>query len=179
MKKSIVLSAAMLLLFSTIALAIPGHGRDGDRGPDMDMQVPLIRWWKMPKVATDLQITPDESKKLDSIYAATKNALIEIKADMEKKMLTLEMQISSDDLNPKACLKVFEEVQAIRTSMAIERFQFMLETREVLGNDRFQSLMKVHEQKRGQACFQKSPNRGNVKGHPPVRGCPGQRPAVD
>ncbi len=179
MKKSIVLTAVITLLFSATALANPGHGRNGERGPDLDMQVPLIRWWKMPKAAKDLQITPDESKKLDSLYTASKNALIEIKADMEKKMLALEMQVSADDLDQKACLKVFEEVQAIRTRMAVERFQFVLETRSILGNDRFRSLMKVHEQKRGQTFRRKGPQMDDGRGNPKLRGRPGKGPGLD
>lgn len=173
------------LLTVTICFLLTGTALAGPPGHDREMGMPLLRWWKMPAMAKQLSITPGESEKLDALYTATKKALIDQKAAIEKKMLSLEMLLSGETFDKKACLNAFEEVQALRTQLATERFQFVLNSREILGNDRFQQLMKIHDKKQGHYC-PRDRGAGHKADGPPrtgpygnKRGCPVTSPNAE
>lgn len=146
MKKIIMLFIVMGLLTSGTALA--GRGHDGDR----DFEGPKGSWWKIPAAAETLKITKEEADKLDALYVETQKKQIELKADLEKKRLMLDMALEADTLDRKACLKLFDETQAIRNKISGERFAFFLKTRELLGKDRFKTLTAFRNDLRTGPC---------------------------
>ncbi len=174
--KIAILTATICFLIFGTALARPGHH-------DKGMGMPLLRWWKIPALAEKLAITPAESKKLDSLYTETKKALIDQKAAIEKKMLSLEMLLSADTFNKKDCLQIFEEIQSLRTRLATDRFQFVLNSRDILGNERFQQLMKIHDKKQGHYCPRvpdgKADRSSGAHSYGKGKGCPRAHSAAE
>lgn len=150
MKKTIFIFTMALVIgvISNTGIAFQGAGNPvQDKG---QMQVPLHRWWKLPKASELLNITQEETKKLDDLYQKVKEQLIDSQALLQKKMLKLEMQFDSDSFDPKQCLKSFHEAQTARTKLAMDKFEFALKTRELLGKDRFEELLNTFKQFRRQ-----------------------------
>ncbi|MCK5099111.1 MAG: hypothetical protein KAR45_13470 [Desulfobacteraceae bacterium] len=118
-----------------------GHGHGNQQ-----MQVPLHRWWKLPIASEQLNITPEETKKLDVLYQKIKEQLIDSGALLQKNMLKLEMQFDSDPFDQNNCLKSFKDAQAARTKLAMDKFEFALKTRALLGKERFEELLNTFKQ---------------------------------
>jgi Spy/CpxP family protein refolding chaperone len=161
--KKIFFIVTMVLLIGTASLGIAfqGHKSGGHNYGNKQMQVPLHRWWKLPQASELLNITPEETKKLDGLYQNIKEKLIDSGAQLQKDMLKLEMQFDSDAFDQKKCMQIFKEVQTTRTKLALEKFEFALKTREILGKERFDKLLntfkkfKRHGAKKGKQQRQK------------------------
>ena len=136
---AIVIGTISSTAFAFQRAAIHGHG-------DKQMQVPLHRWWKFPRASEQLNITPEETNKLDALYQKTKEQLIDSGALLQKTMLKLEMQFDSDTFDRNNCLKSFKEAQAARTKLAMDKFEFALKIRELLGKERFEELLNTFKQ---------------------------------
>lgn len=116
-------------------------------GPDMPMGK-MGKWWHRPEVAQALSITDEEKKSLDDAYLNSARKLIDLKADTEKQMLELESLLAQEGSAPEALMKQFEQVQASRTQLASEHFRFLLESRKILGMERFTQLQDQFKQAR-------------------------------
>ena len=148
MKKTLFIftMAIVIGVVSTVGIAFQGQG--GPSHGDAQMQIPLHRWWKHPKATEQFNITPGETKKLDTLYQKVKEQLIDSQALLQKNMLKLEMQFTSDTFDQSQCLKLFKEAQTTRTKLATEKFEFVLKTREILGKERFEELLQTFKQLR-------------------------------
>lgn len=133
---------------------VRGHG-------SKHMQIPLHRWWKLPVALQGLSITPEESKKLDDLYQKVKEKLIDSKASLQKSMLKLEMQFDSDNFDHDQCLKIFKEAQETRTELALDKFGFTLQTRKILGKERFDKLFRNFKQFKHRASKKNRQQPGN------------------
>ena len=60
------------------------------------------RWWRSPEFAKDLGLTDKEMQMMDDMFARNRNALIDIKSDIEKEQLKLEDILAKDPLNESA-----------------------------------------------------------------------------
>jgi len=151
MKKTVLIFTMALLIgtLSTTAMAFQGKGGLENSGKG-SMQVPIHRWWKFPKAAEKLNITPEETEKLDALYQKSKEQLIDSEALLKKNMLKLEMQFDSDPFDSAKCLKNFNDAQTARTKLAMEKFKFALQSREILGKERFEQLKNTFRQFRQQ-----------------------------
>ena len=94
----------------------------------------------LEEVAKKLGLTNDDQKKLDSLFVQNRRKLIDLRGNMEKERLELELILDEEDFNKTACLNQFKKVQDARTNLALERFGFLIEVRKLLGYERFQEL---------------------------------------
>ena len=146
MKKTLFIFT-MAIIIGTVSSTGIAFQRAASHGPDnRQMQVPLHRWWKFPKASEQLNITPEETKKLDALYQKTKEQMIDSGALLQKIMLKLEMEFDSDTFDPNNCLNSFKEAQDARTKLAMDKFEFAIKTRELLGKERFEELLNTFKQ---------------------------------
>jgi Spy/CpxP family protein refolding chaperone len=104
------------------------------------------RWWRSPELAKDLGLTDKEMQMMDDMFARNRNALIDIKSDIEKEQLKLEDILAKDPLNESAAKDQFRRVEKKREKIAFERFQFILDARKLLGPERFRILTEKFEE---------------------------------
>jgi len=77
-----------LLLGALIAADARGQGLDG-------------KWWKRPRIAQELAITPEQDAELEKIFARSKPKLIDLRADLEKKQFDYEQSMQADSTDRK------------------------------------------------------------------------------
>jgi len=119
-----------------------------DRGNPRDgiEDLPRGKWWKMPEVANELSISTDEQAKLDDLYYKHRNQMIDLKRDLKKEQIALEWFIEKEKLDESACMDQFQKVLNARNKLSMERYNFLIEVRKLLGYERFLQLRpKFHE----------------------------------
>jgi len=131
-----------------------GPGGHGHGGPKGDFHLPKGKWWRIPDIATKLNLTADEQTKLDEMFYEIKKNMIDTHSNIAKLRLNLEQLLEKDPLDESSCLENFEKIKAEKTKMGIERFKFLLEVRKLLGVDRFVQLKSsFHMFKKGKKRF--------------------------
>ena len=134
MKKTILMTVVVFFVLSGMSLA-----RD-PRPPKDRMSLPPMKWWNIPQVAEKLSLTKEEKQKLDTLYYDQRSRMIDLRSQAAKNRLELEKLFNTEPFDSVACLNSFKKSQEARNTIGLERFRFLLKVREMLGNERFQTL---------------------------------------
>lgn len=134
MKKIILMMVVFFFVLSGMCLArAPRAGKDR-------MALPPVKWWNMPEVAEKLSLTKEEKEKLDTLYYDQRSRMIDLRSQAAKNRLDLEKLFNTEPFDSQAVLGSFKKSQEARNTIGLERFKFLIKVREMLGNDRFQTL---------------------------------------
>jgi len=106
------------------------------------------RWWRSPEFTKDMGLTDREKQNLDDMYVKNRNALIDLRSDLEKERLKLEDMLDRESVNESAAKAQFKRVEEKRSKLASERFQFILDARKLLGPERFRILTDKFQEMR-------------------------------
>ncbi len=113
-----------------------------------DLVMPGGKWWRNPRVATQLQLTSEEQSSLDTLYIENKRRMIDLQNIVEKERFELEQILDNPDFNEKACVKHFKKLTNAKTDLEMNRLEFLIDVRTMLGFDRFQLLKLKYQQHR-------------------------------
>jgi Spy/CpxP family protein refolding chaperone len=134
MKKALVMTMVFFFVMSGISFArAPRTGKDR-------MSLPPVKWWNIPQVAEKLSLTKEEKERLDTMYYDQRSRMIDLRSQGAKNRLELEKLFNKEPFDSAACLESFKKAQEARNTIGLERFRFLLKVREILGNERFQTL---------------------------------------
>ena len=73
----------------------------------------------------------------------SRRKLIDLKRDVEKERFELETLLERQQLDEDAVKKQHKRLEKTRINLSDERFKLIMQSRKILGNERFQEL-KVH-----------------------------------
>ena len=122
-------------------LALSGVSMARDRSHSKEgIDLPRGKWWRMPKVAKELNISSDEQAKLDDLYFNNRNQMIDLKSNVKKEQLELERILEKKSFDESACMNQFQKVLKAQNRLSTERYNFLIEVRKLLGPERFQQL---------------------------------------
>lgn len=141
MKKATLLALVFVFTLSGFSMARdaycgskgPGHGKG-------NMGIPHGKWWKIPKVADKLALTPEEKEKLNRMHLEHRRKMIDLRSQVAKERLELEEILDSSIFTASTGMDRFKKLQEAHTILAMERFRFLAQVRELLGLERFQEL---------------------------------------
>jgi len=103
-------------------------------------EVPAGKWWYNSKIQQNLQLSKNEIKQLDKLFAGSRRKLIRHKSAVEQEQFELDQLLNEKDVNDAAVKKQFQKLEKARNKLANERLQFVVGVRNILGNERFQQL---------------------------------------
>ena len=105
------------------------------------------KWWNNSGVATELKLTDGERKILEEKYAESRRKMIDLKSEVEKERLELDLVLDKQDANNDQIGERFDKLENARKKLSKERFGMLIEIREILGVDRFQALKEMQRSK--------------------------------
>lgn len=106
------------------------------------------KWWKHPRVAQELNLTPDQSSEIEKIFVKSRPKLIDLRADLEKKQLALQVAMEDKTADRAAVEKKIEEVETARSSLQKTRAMMLLDMKQVLKPDQWEKLLSKQEERR-------------------------------
>jgi hypothetical protein len=131
-------------LLTVLWLLVPAITSTADAPPG--------KWWHLPRIVDNLQITDQEQQTLDRLFLENRREIIMLKGQLEIEQLELENLLDQDPMNEPAVMEQFRKLQEARSRLGLATFQFILQVRKTLGYERFQRLRQIHksmEKKRG------------------------------
>lgn len=124
-----------MLLFHMITLPDPGACQGVAKG----------KWWHDPHMSKQLNLTDGEKEKLDEQYVKSHRRMIQLKSNVEKERFELETLLESKEMDEDATKTQFKKLDKARSDLAAERFKFLMESRKILGNERFQDVKRMYK----------------------------------
>jgi Spy/CpxP family protein refolding chaperone len=120
------------------------------------------RWWGNPELAQKLGITADQRKKMDDILQQHRLTLVDLRATLEKRELTLEPLVSADQPDESKILAEIDQVAQARAELEKANARMLLDVRRVLTLEQWQKL-------KAESPAPRTAGRG---GPPPAPGAP-------
>ena len=155
-------SAVVGLVLSLIVL---GAAADA-RGQTLDG-----KWWKRPRIAQELALTPDQDAELEKIFARSKPKLIDLRADLEKKQFDYEQSMQADSTDRKTVKAKIEAREESRARLQKELALMELDMKQVLKPDQRERLMRLKEEaKQRQQERRRRMRDGDVEDRPARNG---------
>ena len=106
------------------------------------------KWWKNPSVATELQLTPDQTAEIEKIFVRSRTKLIDLKADLEKKQLDLQVAMDDRTADRASVEKKIEAVETARASLQKTRALMLLDMKQVLKPAQWDKLVAKQQERR-------------------------------
>jgi Spy/CpxP family protein refolding chaperone len=128
---------------------------------------PAGRWWGNPELAQKLGVTADQQKKMDDILQQHRLRLVDLRANLEKRELTLEPLVSADQPDETKILAQIDQVAQARAELEKANARMLLDIRRVLTPEQWQKL-------KAESPAPRPARRGGAPGDPGGPGGPGR-----
>jgi Spy/CpxP family protein refolding chaperone len=129
-----------ILFAAALAVFLAPAVRAGD--------TPEGKWWKNPRVAAELGLSPDQSVEIEKIFVRTRPKLIDLRAELEKKQLDLQVAMDDKTADRSAVEKKIESVEIARAALQKTRALMLLDMKQVLKPDQWEHLVQKQQERR-------------------------------
>ena len=121
------------------------------------------KWWNNSSMADELKLTESEKKRLDEKYIEGRRKMIDLKSAVEKERLELDFALERQDTDKTRIKDHYDRLEKARTELSKARFGLLIEMRDIIGVERFQTLKQMHRSRT------RDKNSWNSKGRPSRR----------
>ena len=125
---------AAAILFA--ALALPAAAL-----PD----VPEGKWWKRPRIAEEINLSPEQESRLESIFTRARPGLIDRKAALEKAQGELQDALEDSRTDRRAIAARIDTVEGARAELQKARILLVLDMKQVLRPEQWERLVRLQE----------------------------------
>jgi Spy/CpxP family protein refolding chaperone len=125
---------AAVLFFASLASAAVA-------APD----APEGKWWKRPRIAAEIDLTSDQERRIESIFARARPVLIDRKAALEKAQGDLQDALEDPNADRRAVEERIQAVESARAELQKARILMVLDMRQVLRPEQWERLMRLQE----------------------------------
>lgn len=116
-----------------------GDFRSGPMGFGMER-----KWWTDSEVAQQLNLTPDQIKRMDSAFEQSKLQLIDLRANVQKQEVLLEPLLSANPVDTAKATAQIEKVARARADLEVASAKMLLGIRAVLTPEQWTKLNERH-----------------------------------
>ncbi len=106
------------------------------------------KWWKNPGVVAELGLTPEQSTEIEKVFVRSRSKLIDLKADLEKKQLDLQVAMEDKTADRGAVEKKIESVENARAALQKTRALMILDMKQILKPAQWERLVQMHQERR-------------------------------
>jgi len=132
-------------------------------------QMPDGKWWKRPRIAAEIGLTKEQSDQIEKIFVKTRPQLIDLKAELEKKQLDLQVVMDEHGGDRREIEKRLDAVENARKDLQKARVLMILDIKQVLKPDQWEKLLQMQQElrerareKRQQSRLQERPAAGDL-----------------
>ncbi len=132
------------------------------------------KWWKNPDVTAELGLTPAQSTEIEKVFVQSRSKLIDLKADLEKKQLDLQVAMDDKTADRAAVERKIESVENARAALQKTRALMLLDMKQILKPAQWERLVQKQQERRQQ--MQERRRRFLDEGRRPHPAPQGRRP---
>jgi hypothetical protein len=127
----IIRKISICVFFIFFALIPNALGRDG---------IPGGKWWFDSSTSKKLNLNENEIRKIDALFTDSMRRMIDLRSALIKERFELQNLLENRIGNDSVVLEQFKNLEKARSSIALERLQFLIKVREILGMKRFREI---------------------------------------
>ena len=121
--------------------------------------MPPGKWWRRPEIVKELQLTADQQSKLDNLFAAAADELIDTKAEVDKNQVALRAELERSAIRRAEVQKIIEKLNDARGHLFAREMMLLVDMRSVLAEQQWRKMRAKLDQM--------AERRGERRGGPP------------
>ena len=106
------------------------------------------KWWKNTRVVRELDLSDVQVDRIEAIFLRVRPALIDLRADLEKKRLLQESAMDRPTVDSAEAERRIDEVEQARSKLEKARAMMFLEIRQVLTPEQRRKARSLLEERR-------------------------------
>jgi Spy/CpxP family protein refolding chaperone len=107
--------------------------------------VPDGKWWKRPRIAAEINLTPEQEGRIESIFTRARPGLIDRKAALEKAQASLQDALEESNADRREVAARIEAVESARAELQKARILMVLDMKQVLRPEQWERLRRLGE----------------------------------
>lgn len=101
------------------------------------------RWWEDERVVNRMGLTDQQQEQIHSVVFEHARLMIDLKADVDKAALDLAASVDQEVFDPAPVRAAYTVFQTARQKLENERFEMLIEVRQVLTYEQWQKIQEV------------------------------------
>jgi Spy/CpxP family protein refolding chaperone len=134
-----------------------------------EFDLPPGKWWENPRMVDHIGLTNEQQGQIREIVFAYARRMIDLKADVDKAGLDLANSVDQQEFDPTPVRAAYAVFQTARHKLEIERFEMLLEVRQVLTYEQWRKIEEIKQRMKQNRAEQRRPG-------PSGQRPPGERP---
>jgi len=104
--------------------------------------IPHGKWWRRPAVAAKLQLTAGQQQKLDEVFQASQDGLLDARADVKKLEIDFKREMNRANVHRPVLEKAASSLSAARARMFDRELMMLVEMRTILDDAQWMRLQE-------------------------------------
>lgn len=147
----------LLIAIVVFAAAPPVSGNE--------LELPPGRWWEDQRLVERIALSTEQQQQIRGLVYERAREMIGLKADVDRAGLDLADSVNSHHFDEQAVRAAFAAFQTARGKLENERFEMVLEVRQVLTDEQWQKLQELKRRVQ-QMRQQRRPGEGPMTERP-------------
>jgi Spy/CpxP family protein refolding chaperone len=103
-------------------------------------QLPPGKWWQRPEVVERLGLTSEQQERLDEIFRAAANGLIDAKGDVEKIQIAMRAELDRPQIRRQEVLRLASQLNDARGRLFAREVTMLIDMRAVLTEQQWKQM---------------------------------------
>jgi hypothetical protein len=108
--------------------------------------LPPGKWWRRPEIVQMLQLTDEQQSRLDQIFRAAANDLIDLRATSEKASIALRTELDQPQLNRQNIRAIGSRLSEARGKLFDRELSMLVDMRSVLTDPQWKMMRQALDQ---------------------------------
>jgi len=139
-----------ILLAALLALGLIGAATAADLPPG--------KWWRRPDVIQALNLTDEQQSKLEGIWAASANDLIDLRGAVEKENVALRTMLDAPQLDRAAIRRTATRLSEARGHLFDRELMMLVDMRNVMNDQQWTRMRAYLDRLNANGQQQQRPN---------------------
>ena len=113
-------------------------------------ELPEGKWWKRPRVAAEIDLSPQQEERIDSIFSKVRPRLIDLRANLEKRQGELDEALAEPSADRGRVAARIDAVEDARAELQKARILMVLDMKQALRPEQWEKLVRMHQEMRRQ-----------------------------
>jgi Spy/CpxP family protein refolding chaperone len=122
-----------------------------------EFDLPPGTWWENQRFVDHIGLTEEQQGQIRDIVFAYARRMIDLKAEVEKAGLDLASSVDQVDFDPVPVRAAYAVFQAARQKLENERFEMLLEVRQVLTYEQWRKIEEIKQRMKQNRSQQRRP----------------------
>jgi Spy/CpxP family protein refolding chaperone len=108
-----------------------------------EFELPPGKWWEDQRLAERVGLSAEQQQQIRDLVYEGARRMIDLKAAVDLAGLDLAEVVNSSDFDPQVVREAYAVFQTARKKLENERFEMLLDVRQVLTTEQWQKLQEL------------------------------------